>query len=220
MIDLTKTLEPGDLTAEELLAWFSTVNRHFSSSSGQHEQRRWEYAMALHAIERWKQELPLLDEPLRVADVGGAGSPFSQMVEASGGDCTVIDEGGPELYPTKVEAFAAQLVHPTFNVVTSISVFEHTTRPLAFLDALIEILEPGGLLFMTFDYAGERRSPEDTCHFNWMRERIVTRAMWDALLETLHLVGGLEPFGEVDLRYHGPQVYDYTFASLCMRKPA
>jgi hypothetical protein len=29
---------------------------------------------------------------------------------------------------------------------------------------------------------------------------------------------GLRPFGEIDLEYKGNTVYDYTFASICMKK--
>lgn len=220
MIPLTKTLDPDDYKRAEILAVMPTVDKFFQSD--QHPHRRWEYAMALRAIWSWKQHLGELDEFKRIADVGGVGSPFHLMVVEAGNRSTLIDPKEN----TSVEEWAAQHNSSNrFDAVISISTFEHTEQPLAFLEACCRILKPGGLLFLTFDYlAGEENQEalqvQDTAHFHWMRERLLNRGQIRTLFQLLCGFYNFEEFGGRDLTDRGPHVYDYSFASLCLRKAA
>jgi len=212
MIPLTKTMDPTDLDELELLDQLVHVDRHWDTQ--QHPQRRWEYAMALLALSQWMKEWVNTDH-VRIADVGGAGSPFHLM---TGYDTTIIDPLNPESELARPVEWIAERHAEVYDAVFSISVFEHTTDPLAFLEGCCRIVKPGGLLFLTFDYSGEPEAVEDTFHFHWMRERIVTRAMWDAMMGALCLIKNMDLYGDVNCDYHGPHVYDYSFASLCLRK--
>lgn len=212
---LTKTLDPKDEDTY-LATVMPIVDRHFTAASPQHEQRRWEYAMALLATSAWRLERPLVNSYPSVAfDVGGAGSPFHLMLADWGVTCHVIDpkegmslqetvEGRPEL---KVE------------LVYCISTLEHIPRGQTgeFIRALAQVVAPGGMLFLTTDYWNRRLSDPDTAHFNWMRERIFQDDSWRAL-GRIFQKKGFEFLGEVDPVYHGDQVYDYTFACMTLKK--
>jgi SAM-dependent methyltransferase len=210
VIPLTKVLNPADLT---LLQHEVALVKASTALDGQHDMRVWEYAMALRAYTTWYGSAEafdaLLDQSLLWYDVGGAGSGFANLVQKETGfTVEVVDPAADtppiEDYPD-VEA----------AVVTAISVAEHVEDMRAFLRGCAHHLRPGGLLFLTGDYA-ENCAP-DTYHFHWMRERIFDRHTWGMVASTLTQYG-MRHFGDVDRTYHGPQVYDYTFASLCMQK--
>jgi len=213
MIPLTKTLNPADMDEPAFLDQLVMVDRHWDTN--QHPMRRWEYGMALLALQTGKEEWLNSAGKMRIADVGGAGSPFHLM---TGYETVIIDPAEPESdFARPVEAIARRHAE-VYDAVFSISVFEHTMDPLAFLEGCWRILKPHGLLFLTFDYCGRPDATTDTFHFNWMRERVVTRAMWDAMIGALTLIKDMELFGDVNCGDNGPQVYDYTFASLCLKK--
>ncbi len=214
MIPLTKTLNPADLDEPEMRDQLVQVDKHWDTQ--QHPLRRWEYALALLALSEWKKQEASASDVISIADVGGAASSFHLMTSD---DTTVIDplqtgSGGFD-YPVEV---IARRHTGVYDAVVSISTFEHTSNPLAFLEACCTILKPGGLLFLTFDYAPN--SGKDTYHFNWMRERIVNHLLWGRLAKILHALHGYDHFGDVDWISHGPHVYDYAFASLCLKKGA
>lgn len=207
-LPLTKFLAPTDYA--ELAEELKEVDPLFASASPQHPARRWEYAMALRAVREWWWEgggHPKSLPPLAV-DVGGAGSPLHEMLRARGLDVFVVD-------PTVNFPVEKMVGKVNASVVTCISTIEHVPHEAGFIHALAQILSPGGLLFLTTD-AWDQEG-EDITHFHWMRERIYNRNRLCALAAHLALLGVL-PFGEVDLRYHGPQVYDYSFAAMTFRK--
>ena len=213
MIALTKTLDPADLDDLAMLDQLVIVDRHFDLA---HTQRRWEYALALEAITQWEAVAQRVGIKNYIADVGGHGSPFHKMHEVN--SCQIIDPEGPGRL--SVEDVAGER---EYDAVIAISTFEHTTTPLAFLEACHRILKPGGLLFLTFDYAtgsevGGDPTLQDIYHFHWMRERIMNYTRVRTLFQVLHELYGYEQFGSRDLTDHGPQVYDYSFCSLCIRK--
>ena len=69
-------------------AWFRPLlvrSRRLKRYTGfDHWSRAWEYPWAILAAD-------LGDRPLRVADVGGGGSPFADYLASLGHDCSVID---------------------------------------------------------------------------------------------------------------------------------
>lgn len=201
-LPLTKTMAPLDFSH---LHHLSTVEEHFYSASPQDEHRKWEYAMALEALEAHGRGF--------VFDVGGAGSPFKEMVLAHRDACGVID---PNVNGTLEQWHRA---HPEvqYSRVVSISVIEHVEFLEPFVHALTQAVQPGGLLFLTTD-CWDREGIEDVAHFAWMRRRIYTPRSWRNLGDYLTSSCGFEYFGEQDWSYNGNQVYDYSFISLALRK--
>src|SRR5207247_6183194 len=101
------------------------------------------------------------------------------------------------------------------DVVFAISVIEHIEIPRTFIRAIATALRPGGLAFLTMD--GCDYDGEDVSHFHWMRKRIYSIGMWQKLAK-FAATRGLRIWGGTDWRYHGNQVYDYSFLSLCLVK--
>lgn len=208
-IPLSKTLAPVDFDA--LVDELAVVDQVFTSRREQHPMRRWEYAIALHAYDQWNTTSAMSGP---IYDVGGAGSPFYRMLDPY--QVRVIDpEEGADLATVLREG-------PRLGAaVFCLSVLEHVDDLDRFLYHLSCLVAPGGLLFLTFDYCDDVHVPaEDRFHFHWMRRRIFNRpTLKHDILQTL-LPRDFQPLGEIDLDWHGPQVYDYTFASLALVKRA
>jgi SAM-dependent methyltransferase len=179
----------------------------------QHPMRRWEYAMALHALRLHQQGYTSPLDGYRVLDVGGAGSTFGRMCVPDDGTGTIRQY---ELVdPRENETIEARQADYLADAVISISTIEHVKDPLPFLQACHRALAPGGLFFLTMD-AWDKEGP-DTAHFHWMRERIYDQYSWPDLAVTCRKLG-FRGFGGFDPAYHGDHVYDYTFASLALTK--
>lgn len=225
MIPLTKTLAPNDFPLLE--PEMRIVDQQFTKAREQHPMRRWEYAMALRARHAWLQwDYETFGHANRahghrIADVGGAGSPFELMLkEDAGQNVTVIDpDGGMTL--------EQHLRHRGYlsHEVYCLSVLEHVDDLDQFLYHLDCLVAPGGLLFLTVDCcSGKQSDVTDTYHFHWMRKRIFSEIDWR------QLGGRLSPWQETprytclglkaDWTHHGNHVYDYSFASLALVKRA
>lgn len=213
-LPLSKTYDPADLLdlAEELVV----VDQHFGSASPQHEARRWEYALALRAIDTWEAARPKASTLGHLVDVGGGGSPFWRMT--AGYLPMVID-------PVENSDLSTYLwLHPPLaDVVTCLSVLEHVEDLDRFLYHLGCLVAPGGLLFLTMDcIRGEEQHgwPEDTAHFHWDRKRIFNDWARGWLWATM-AVHQFTSLGDSDFVYHGDQLYTpgpggYSLASLAL----
>lgn len=207
---LSKVFDPIDY--RELESELAIVNKYFTLEREQHEHRRWEYAMAIRAINTWRAETRR--DPNVIYDVGGAGSPFRHMYPP----IQVIDPDEPGGY--ELENFCGagtELAH----VVTCLSVLEHIADLDHFCYLLGCLVAPGGLLFLTFDYAldGYKGWPApDHYHFHWMRKQIFNswgrRYLHQLFVRFQFSEFGVESLAEPDT----PAVYDYTFASLALVK--
>ena len=214
-LPLTKTLDPADLDAltEEL----AIVDRHFIREREQHPLRRWEYALALRALDTWLETRRERGTAGVVVDVGGAGSPFHYMV----GDSAIVvdpDEGDHHTLAQYLEQ-APRLSQAVF----CISVLEHVDDLDQFLYHLACLTAPGGLLFLTMDcrenHGNRDEWPIDDRHFHWMRKRIFTTDLIQDGVETPLLFLGFSRLGAADWTYHGHHLYDgFTFASLALVK--
>lgn len=208
MIALTKCLNPSvdypELAPELLLVDAVGIGE-------QHPHRRFEYALALRALSQHQSGYTPTPGPYFVLDVGGAGSPFTTILERIPLLHAVIDPKENNRVEDFTEGFT-----PPADAIISISTIEHVQEPLPFLQACHRSLAPGGLLFLTMD-ACDYDEP-DCSHFSHMRERIygpMARANLSMVCQTL----GFRRFGEADYAYHGDQLYgNYTFASLAMTK--
>jgi SAM-dependent methyltransferase len=218
---LSKTLDPSDLA--DLTLPLMVVDLHFDAASPQHPQRRWEYAMALRAATVWsalRDGAPITN----ALDIGGAGSPFGQMLRAWGAQAvTIVDPAasiadGVPFLATDL-AYYRQSNQPRSDAVFCISVLEHVDDFEGVCGDLCAVVAPGGLLFLTVDYCDALAFwPDDTYHLHWMRKRIfgaytLGKLSREFFLRQFSLLGGA-----FDYTWHGPQVYDYTFASLALRK--
>ena len=216
-LPLSKTLDPADF--DQLAEELAIVDRYFTSARPQHPMRRWEYAMALRAMTQWLGEGPNTRQQL--VDIGGDGSPFASIV---GERCWHPDLIDPVM--SFGRTLAQELTHhPCLaDVVTCLSVLEHVTDLDRFCYHLSCLVAPGGLLFLTMDYcdgfalAREGFLVPDTYDLHWMRERIFNQFTLKLLVGQF-LKRDFSMFGGgLDLIWHGPQVSDYTFASLALVK--
>ena len=207
-LPLSKTLDPADF--DSLTEELAIVDQYFGTDRPQHDMRRWEYALALRAMGR------SFNPPKRHIDVGGAGSPFVRMTEAYGWFPTIVD---PEVNRSLAEYL--ELRPHLADAVTCLSVLEHVDDLDQFCYHLSCLVAPGGLLVLTFDYCKQPgfHKPVDTYHFHWMRRRIFN----DFTGGQVHGRFGHRDFallGGIEWKDYGPQVYDYTFRSLCLQKRA
>lgn len=171
--------------------------------------------MALRALNSWGGVTTNLHGGLRVADVGGSGSRFHEMVSFLGHEVKVIDPGVNCLLHEFVDSPQSEI----FPAVFCISVIEHVKDLTEFIEDISRIVAPGGLLFFTTDIWDQPTGVPDTAHFHWMRERIFNKESWMKLSQELYERGfGLT--GWADWNYHGGQVYGghYSFASLAMER--
>lgn len=217
-LPLTKTLSPFDyayLTQE--LSIVDAVG-----IEGQHEARRWEYAMCLAALREWKQHylpknMTTADAMVGAVDVGGAGSNLNKMLSrVMLGQVAVIDPN----VNIAVEEITPDMKISSY-VVTSISTLEHVEDEWGFLGAVDKLVRPGGMLFLTMDCWDGGDGEKDSAHFHWMRRRIYNLHSWMELARRFTEDGGYRFLGEKDFSYNGHQLFgSYSFASLALVKRA
>ena len=218
MLILNKTLEPADYEREDFQEVLSRVDCYMAEGAPQHPHRRWEYAVALIAIEDWIARHPGPTVGRRYLDVGGSGSPFWRMLPSQ--QVIVVD-------PLEGQDLAGYLQTDgrMADVVTCLSVLEHVEDLEGFLYHLGCVVKPSGLLVLTMDCCGcagvHYVLNPDAHHFCWMRKRTFTPLARQRLIATYTEYGELSSFtlvGAFDPIYHGPHIYDYSFCALVMEK--
>jgi len=211
-LPLTKTLSPLDYGyLQPELSIVDSVG-----IEGQHEARRWEYAMALHAVRLWRQQDPKrASSKVGAVDVGGAGSNLNAMLtRVMGTPAAIVDPN----VNVGVEDLDGSIDFSSY-VVTCISVLEHVEDEWGFLAAVDRLVHPGGLLFLTMDCGDESYGNNDTAHYHWMRKRLYTPSTWMELARRFTEEGAYEFFGDYDFSYLGHTLFgSYSFASLALRK--
>ncbi len=222
MFPLSKCYTPED--QQELAAEWAVVDRHFAEASPQAEMRRWEYAMALRAYRRWRENR---SGATLCYDIGGAGSPFRRMIGAPDGHVMVVDpQGEPGDWKDTLGNFmqgGTELGH----VVFCLSVLEHIEDLPQFLYHLACLTAPGGLLFLTVDCcdlpAAADGFPVDNRHFSWLRQRIFNpTALTNQVYFPLATLG-CSYLGSQDWTYHTDcpgTNWGYSCASLALQKRA
>jgi len=215
MTVFTKFMSPEDLILLE--PQLQVVDAHFHKESQQHEARRWEYSLGIKAIQAWDYARGPVGKPAEAYDIGGAGSPLLHMLEALNILTQVIDPKYNMDLGSVADLIRRQVAKPS-EIVTCISTIEHVPDERGFVHDLAEVVAPGGLLFITSDAWNGYPGAQDTAHFSHMRERIYCPETW-RLLQRFFMDLEFEPFGEVDWKYRGDQLYgSYTFASMALRK--
>jgi hypothetical protein len=205
---LSRTLDPKDY--DHLGLELPTVDAH--PNTVPHEHRRWEYALALQAVGRWRARGGPWEGPLY--DIGGAGSAFSEMLaDWTGREVLVVDPAITDGYT--LEQVVEEGGAPLSKVVTCLSVIEHVKDLDRFCYHLSCLVAPGGLLVLTMDYWN--KCGPDTTGNKDLRERLFCPKTYGQLRQQLG-VFQLTAFGGVDPAWHGTHVWDYSFASLVLEK--
>lgn len=209
---LSKLLDPQDyLTYEPQLRLVETFWSRFHAQASEH--RKWEYMIALKALQEQSIDTPLI----HLVDVGGAGSCFSAVCKESFGVEPVVVDPSVHMGCTLHEYL--QGAPRLASAVTCLSVLEHVEDEAQMLYDLAQLVMPGGLLVLTMDCAPTMAEHGvDTYHFHWMRKRIYNRPRLLTLIDYMR-AGYLTTTAPPDYPYKAePHVYDYTFASLVLRK--
>jgi hypothetical protein len=198
---LSRTLELPDYErfAEEL----KVVDRHNGQDLGLH--RRWEFALALHAIWRWREARERQPEGTiyAIGDIGRLDLMLTEWTE-----CEVA------VMRTPLHGWVQSETALT-DVVTCVSVITHVPDVEQLVYQLSCLLAPGGLLVLTMEFWN--RCGPDQAHHHHQRQRIYCPKTY-AALRTLAQSYHLSTFGGLDPAYHGAQVMDYTLASLVLEK--
>lgn len=101
------------------------------------------------------------------------------------------------------------------SVLYALSVLDRVDAPFRFLRRQAIRLLPGGLLVCTF--AAWDAEGDDCAVGHELCHRIYDRYSWGRLLHEARSLD-LQPFGGVDMRYHGHTMGDHTLASLVLLK--
>src|SRR4030095_14190573 len=198
---LSRTLDPSDYA--ELPYALAFVDRvHLD---GHPPSRRWEYAVALEAIVRWCANHGKHTLRVPVYDVGGAESPFADLLlHLTGVQVAIIDPDGP--VGTTRETYVEGGV-PLAGIVPCLSVLPDVEDLDRFCYYLACLTAPGGLLVLTVPYTASCGD----------RGRFCPKSL--AGLRQTFRVLQFETFGQVDHRWRGVNgARQPTVASLVLEK--
>lgn len=194
-----------------------------------HPHRMWEWGRALHAIKEVFGEAKV-----SVLDIGSAYSLLGPSLSYLGYSVTEIDPDYSYLDDRrKINSFLSSAKFKTinwerigfgplfsqvgqFDVVISISTVEHIPLDLekTCWKEMSDATKSNGLLVVTLDCMPEERKgfQNDSARYtNYSMNTVKQRV--DELKSY-----GFKSLGTEDYTYYGPQVYDYTFASIIMTK--
>jgi SAM-dependent methyltransferase len=222
-------LKPGLRAITKTLGKYPEANFYFP-----HEHRWWEYASAITAFEeRYKGNAPRTPynhqdygQATRILDVGGGYGILGPAL-ADNYLCTVYeidtdpkvvqkrnDLGIKNLRTMQKSILDLSEGNGMFDAVFCISVIEHIPEWQKALAKLAERVNKGGLLVLTVDY-GE--SGKEWVNDSERENKFITDNLRG-------IIGYLEregfTLGTVDLTFHGPQVFDYTFFRIIAEKRA
>lgn len=202
---LSRTAAPTDF--DELVAESHCLEQYDLGTAPFH--RHWEYALALHAIGRWKEATHRAPRwPIYLL---GGEEAFSHAA------ITWTEDVGLLTLSTKdaVEDALAVSGAPLADIVLCLSVLEHVVDLDRFLFELSCLVAPAGLLVLTFAYWN--RCGADLADDHAERTRIFCPKTY---AQTRTSLAGLQlqTFGGLDPTWHGVSRGDYTTASLVLEK--
>jgi SAM-dependent methyltransferase len=94
----------------------------------------------------------------RVADVGGGGGYFTSAFRDRGAHCLLVEPDATELYSNGTPGRASvigdgywlPLADASVDVCFSCNVLEHVKDPAGFIDEMIRVTRPGGLVYLSY----------------------------------------------------------------------
>jgi SAM-dependent methyltransferase len=193
-----------------------------------HEHRYWEYGSALAAGREHFEKTDFASTPV-LLDLGCGYSPLGPTVRAKSQWQVVENDLTEEIMKARgslYEALGRPLMtflkgdlcvidHPA-EFVTCMSVMEHLSRDQQEKGwrALAKNVKPGGLLVATVDYADDK---DRDWTFDRDRETKFGPDDVEGVISLLEEEGFEHP--PVNLTFHGPEVYDYTFFRIIAWRP-
>jgi SAM-dependent methyltransferase len=239
----TKAWNTADMQTTE----FQAVNKLFDHDFGpgwpQVPLRRWEYVAGVVF-----SDILLFGKNVRVLEAGAGRSVFSPFLARHGFNVDCFDMGGADdrrardnqlgvadkITEHNMDLRKIGFANDTFNYVFCISAIEHVnagrfqTNPdepdrVGILEAMTElarVLKPGGIMFLTTDYA-ERYYPPPGLWDSGSHRIFDRLSLWDLIERS-----GLQLYGSADwsvnaasLRDLEPKGYAYTTFAITLRKP-
>ncbi len=185
-----------------------------------HSHRTWEYGLCLSALRE--------NNAMRILEVGGAGSLFAACAAWLGMQVTVVDpsSAGERLFAE--QNMILQLGHSPisfepvdffqyqnqkkFDAVVCIGTLEHVLEDEFFFKRLLSLVKEDGICFMTVNFHPSGKKLVDGHLRTYNKERLTS---FIAIAND----SGFEVFGdEPDYSWRGESVYNYTFASLALKR--
>jgi 2-polyprenyl-3-methyl-5-hydroxy-6-metoxy-1,4-benzoquinol methylase len=236
---LSKTMHPDDY--EKLHGVLSFMEALKKSGVDwlkvQHRHRAWEYAMALESVGTW---LLFRTNPVVIADIGCAASflspalvslghrvlmyevwqfnaidgiPLKEFTVKSVEKAKTLSRGGS--YELK-EVGLGQITDKV-DVALCVSTLEHIQTYEQAYQNLLDMVNPGGMFFLTTDFAEDE---EDHYLLNQIRAGRMFTAKTYRQLIGIAQNNGFQVMGETDYSWSeaNRMVCDYGFASLAMTK--
>ena len=210
----SKALDPDDynyLPVNDI----KTIHNNFRDICRfEHEQRYWEYSLALKALQDIKAK--------NVLEVGGGGSLLIPILYSHNINVTEIDSTNCSV-TLQNQANRLQLQKPIqyiqkdflqvelkkqFDAVVCLSVIEHVKQHNEFFQKLLQFVKTDGILILTTDFHPSGK-PFSINHLRTYTEK-------DLLLYAKSAKDFDFFRGKPDYTYKGNYVYQYTFASLIL----
>ncbi len=185
--------------------------------SFEHKHRMWEYSIILKALRE--------NGTNTLLDVGGGASLFAPACAYDRIDVTQIDKEDRANWVSKqnerliesrqIKYFQSDFLTFTqplnqFDAVTAISVLEHVRLDLVFFRKMLRLVRPGGLVGITVDFHPDGKQMVE---HHLRTYRTVDLAPFLSSDSTFAIFGE-----DIDYTWRGPDVNDYTFASVILRK--
>ncbi len=155
-------------TEEELAAYYRTRYRSDYQWVGKRPPRR--HLQRTRAEAARRAELLALPEGARVLDFGSGSGEFLAEGQRRGWAMLGVEPG--EAYAAHARTLGVRVLpgldgaEGPFDAITSHHVFEHLRDPLATLRALVPLLAPGGVLYLSVPHMGPAPKPAfERLHF-------------------------------------------------------
>lgn len=210
-----KSLHPDDYTDPVLVEYIKIFNdlRGDIPASIQHPHRKWEYCIALAAV-----DYGLKDWCVDLLEVGSGGSLFAPLAVRLGYDVVIVDPEDSVQLAARQDS-TIKIVQEDFfefetgdkinlhDAVVCLSVIEHVENDIEFFQKLLK--HTHRILFLTTDFSmtGEQFVPHHLRTYSphdLQNLTDIANSMGFVLLDEPQWID------------NGSRVFDYNFASLCL----